>query len=687
MSSVGGFGQKLRLNVVALISDTTVGKVLVCVDEDIYIEDLASKIRGVLAKSQIEGRLLRLLNAKGANLPGDERVGDVLRDAEEVVAVLVHEPTNAANRRQLHAGAGEVMNFSRMAQLDEGGQAAEVATSPRPRPNITEEERAAADDLKATVKMSGNLPAKLPGPCEVFEEDLLEKPASKGGTTSMWNPGNTDWGIEGLSPKLREYVCTRFKEATHTNADNGSSFITVTMRPRARAGASIHSQPVHYSIARIDVIAFERLCAEKVQEHRSCTDHFNRCREALTALLNKGASETEYAPNMLPYRYRAGEEFSGLLSEVDLPTFGQVEGHRPTILIDNSGALGESLTYVCSAMKRMLYSFIVAKSKFNLLSFSQHGEAVAWANGMVPPTAQVLREAEEWLGGLRPLRSSRPANFLEGIQLAMGHPEADVVYILSSGLPRRCGLDYALRTVRAVNVRDVPVHVIGVDCDARAELELRRLAEDNHGCFRHKRFSGGHAGRPDPLEMSSVEITASLGAHDNDDARLTIGGQLSILDVMIEDQESHKVDWLEEQKCANRLMLATATHGPVPDTEQARELYKQSAIRESDRQLGQSQRLQELYDTAPGLVNSRLKIQGGSALRQAVLDSREGRPGSARRAQSQPRPPGPAADIPRRPSVVNPWDRPGSCVRPSLLVAKGSTGAGVRLSQKMILFH
>lgn len=682
------FGQKLRLNVVALISEVTVGKMLVCVDEDIYVEDLSSKIRGVLVKSQIEGRLLRLLNAHGANLPGDEKVGDVLRDAEEVVAVLVHEPADAANRRQLNAGAAQVMNFSRQ---DAGGpvehivEAAPMATVgvdmnrdghadvlvtgvDRNRDGIPDalQKVPASDDMKMVLRAPAQAPSKLPGPSEAFEEDLLEKPASKGGTPTMWDPSNTDWNVEGLSPKLREYICTRFKEAHLSVADNGKSFISVSMRPRARAGASVHGQPIHYSIARIDVIEFERLCAEKVQETRSCIDHFHRCREALIGLLNKGAAEHEYAPNMLPYRYRRGEEFSELLSEIELPTFAQVEGHRPTILIDNSGGVGESLVFVREAMKRMLYSFIVAKSKFNLLSFSDKGEAFAWANGMVPPTAQVLREAEEWLSGLRSVRPSRPANFLEGVHLALGHPEADVVYILTSGLPRRCGLDYALRTLRSVNVREVPIHIIGVDCDSKAQLDLRRLAEDNHGCFRHKRFDRAHAGRPSPLSTMPVEITATLGAGDNDDARLTIGGQLSILDVMIEEQESHKVDWLEEQKCANRLLLTTATQCPVPTADQALELHKRAAVRE--RELSQSFRLQELLEASPA---AKLQ-QGRGGLAPLASSLPERRAGSALRASSQPR--AGAADALRRPSTVNPWDRPGSAVRPSMNVSKPGVG-------------
>merc|ERR1740130_443262 len=108
----------------------------------------------------------------------------------------------------------------------------------------------------------------------------------------------------------------------------------------------------------------------------------------------------------------------------------------------------------------------------------------------------------------------------EGVQLALAHPEADSVYVLSSGLPRRCSLDAAVRSLRSMNIRDLPLHIVGVECEPKAELELRRLAEDNHGSFRHKRFGQGH----DALSSSggAMDASASLGSRDDDDAHLTI---------------------------------------------------------------------------------------------------------------------------------------------------------------------
>jgi len=509
-----------------------------------------------------------------------------------------------------------------------------------------------------------------PGPAETFEEDLFELAAPKGDSQKRF-PMSSDWTVEGLSPKLREYISTRFREANVTAADPGNSFIAVSMRPRARAGA-MPSVAIHYSIARIDIVEFERLCGQKIQETRGRADHFRRCQQALGSLVDKGASGSEYAANMLPYSYRAGGDFSDLLSEADMPTFGQVEGHRPTIVIDNSGATGESLVFIRSALKRLLYSFFVAKSRFNLLKFSPNGKPTAWANGMVPPTAQVLREAEEFLDGIRPVKHNHSANLLEGVQLALAHPEADAVYVLTSGLPRRCSLETALRSLRSMNIRDLPLHIVGVECEPKAELELRRLAEDNHGSFRHKRFTVGQNTFASSLGSSgSVDIKQSVGSNDNDDARLTISGQQTILEIMVDEQEMHTVDWLEEQKCANRLLFTTQSQQAVPDAAEARGIYQRAVLSDQKRQSRDSDsHLQQLVDAHIGRPSPLAPLAPVAA---AGYGAGAERRRAAARASSQPRA---AADGIRRPSVVNPWDRPGAVIKTSQMVGKGSRGIG-----------
>jgi hypothetical protein len=388
-------------------------------------------------------------------------------------------------------------------------------------------------------------------------------------------------------------------------------------------------------------------------------------------MLDQGASDSQYAPNLLPYRYRDGEEFSDLLSETDLPTFGQVEGFRPTILIDNSGMVGENLVFLKTAMKRILYSFLVAKSKFNLLKFSPQGNPVAWANGMVPPTAQVLREAEEFLDSLQPVRPNHSSKLLEGVQMALAHPEADVVYVLTSGLPRRCSLDIAVRTLRSMNIKDLPLHIVGIQCDPKAELELRRLAEDNQGSFRHKRFDRSSS------SVAGVDSAAlATLCNDSDDTHLTISGQLSILEIMLDEEERHTVDWLEEQKCANRLLLTTMSQTAVPTADQAHATYQRHAIQEVRKQMGNSQsRLQELVEAHVANASthysthaSLLPLPGSERSRVAAR--------AERRSASLPRGGGAAAaEAIRRPSVVNPWDRPGAVIKTSQMAGHTFPGA------------
>lgn len=727
------YGQKLRLNVVALIDDVTVGRLLVCVEDYTLVEDLGSKVRAALVKSSIEGRLLRLTNRFGADLPSDEQVGHVLRDAEEVIAVLVSPPEDGTVRQQLANGAGELMTFARASPSHQAGLAKDerelsrlmCATEWKSKEDLVQgQEESFATAMPMSPQRLQNLQHSLaqntvatqqckdirtaasimlahdiPGPAEAFEEDLVNLPVSDELVERMKLPSGNDWSVEGLSPKLREYISTRFRETHASAAEPGKSFIAVSMRPRARAGG-VPCQAIHYSIARIDIMEFERLCGQKIQETRSRTDHFRRCEQALKSLLDRGASAMDYAPNLLPYRYRDTDKFTSMLSETDLPTFGQAEGFRPTIVIDNSGATGEAMVVLRSALKRILYSFLVAKSKFNLLKFSPQGNPVAWANGMVPPTAQVLREAEDFLDGIRPVRQNHSSNLIEGMQMALAHPEADVVYVLTSGLPKRCSLEIATRSMRLANVRDVPVHIVGVECEPKAELELRRLAEDNYGSFRHKRFHQVPSNFSSSIGSSGgLDIDSS----DSNDARMTISGQMSILEIMLDEQERHTVDWLEEQKCANRLLLTTQSQQPVPDTEAIREMNQRAALSDVRwQQKGHSEsRLQELVDMhngrslnyqapvvvpSPSPVSSSAPVPpmaagylGAGAERKRVAARAE------RRATSLPRGGGAAAaDAIRRPSVVNPWDRPGAVIKPSQMIEKSANEArgGVPLPQR-----
>eukprot|EP00931_Biecheleriopsis_adriatica_P088227 TRINITY_DN62597_c0_g1_i1.p1 TRINITY_DN62597_c0_g1~~TRINITY_DN62597_c0_g1_i1.p1 ORF type:complete len:707 (-),score=114.61 TRINITY_DN62597_c0_g1_i1:108-2186(-) len=682
MSSVAGSstaGQKLRLNVVALIGEGTVGKLLVCIDEDAIVEDLASKVRAAVRKSNIEGHLLRLTNNKQALLPLEEIVGDVLRDNEEVLAVLTREPEDPAARQQLAGGLGAAMSFTHapQPQLAE----AQIGTGPMMQMQVGRKIVSHSDATPPPPGAAAPTADGVPGPVEIFEEDVQavqplrfdpDQGSGNDQRTVVLRPPRCDWGVEQLTPKLREYVVARFREMHEMPADPGRSYLTISLKPRERPGAVMSALPVHYSIARVDVIEFERLCGRKVQEVRQRLDYFRRCMEALGSLLDRGASREDYAPNMLPYSYKSGEEFDSLLGEVDEGTFGQVEGFRPLIIVDTAGAVGEHLVFVKAAVKRLLYSFLVAKSRFNVISFNAQGKAIAWEERLVPPVAQKLREVEAFLDGLQHAR--RGTDLLEGLRWALQTGEADCVYLISSGFGKAADVEYCRADVRSRNLRQLPVHVIGVECQAFAEVDLRRMAEENYGSFRHKRFN---AKSGVDLMSTGRSTLQGLSRRRSGDERLTIGGQMDILEVMITEEEIHTTDWLEEQKCANQILLSSATQQPVPDHEQARYAAGSTVVNQLTRCAPPP--LRELLGHTAG---SSKMPRAGSVGPASSTPSRRGTTQPGQRARSH-RPGsgkpagGDSADL-RRPSVQNPWNRPSGIVKVSQFAAGGSTRASTR---------
>lgn len=710
----GMAGQKMRLNVSALAGARPDAKFLICVGEGEFVQDLAVKVRRALAKIGVAGELLRLDNVHRALLPEEEPVGDVLRDGDEVIAVLrVPEPRAAADVLRLPEAqaapivedfiletsivpvqplacvdatqeeqGAEPTNWRELAPLQTTLDSSELYAQQDAAlaPKVCWEVQALeAGDLEALLAVEEDEEEEawqpVPGPATAFEEDLRELAAADhraDRTMQVGQPrrgfrfekGPGDWEVADITPKLREFIATRFKEVRGSLAEPGNTFITVTMSPQQPETGP----PVHYSMARVDVIEFERLSARKLQEAWSRVEYFIRSREALEALLERGAAPEDYAPNMLPYRFRAGDEFDGLLKEANSLSFGQVEGNHPIIILDTSGAAGEVVPVLRAALKRMLYSFLVTKSKFNFLRFSPQGQAFAFDAEMVPPVAQRLREAEEWLDTLRPVRvaGAGPA-LLEALRLALAAREVDVVYLLTAGLPKRQDAERMLAEVRVRNVRGVPIHTIGVNCEVKSELELRRLAEDSKGSFRQWRLDTATAG------TARVETRSAPLRPNREDARLTIGGQVDILDIMVKEEESQASEWLEEQRCANQLLLATATQQPVPDPVQARA----AAIRTAG-SLAQRPRLQDLIEGMHGQPLPPVAAQAlaggapGAAATAAAAAAARRRPASRccgggseprmarhlRSASSRPRPGAEVGDAARRPFVANPWDRP-----------------------------
>merc|ERR1719353_1706787 len=332
--------------------------------------------------------------------------------------------------------------------------------------------------------------------------------------------GHSDWLVEHLTPRLREFIWARFQEAGLERGamklpKHDDRYITVLMKPLPRVGAEQPIAPVQYSVARVDIAEFENLARKQVQQARLQMEYLEKCRIGL-------------------------------------------ENFRPVILVDTANIHGEQLLYVQAALKRLLYGFLAGKSLFNFVYFPKEARGLArpWATGMVPPAASSLREAEEFLETLEP---AHRVNLLDGIKTALSL-ECDAIYLLSSGYDRRYDPNFLLQAVRSLNLREVSIFTIGIDVNTdQDEVFLRRLAESNHGDYKAKAL----------VQQATASLGCSQGmrkpavSHPRT-TKMTIGGQAKIVDVIFEEHKRHEALWLEEQKCANRLLLASASQGAVP---------------------------------------------------------------------------------------------------------------------------
>lgn len=261
-----------------------------------------------------------------------------------------------------------------------------------------------------------------------------------------------------------------------------------------------------------------------------------------------------------------------MLRQADSFSFGHPESSRPVIILDTSAAVGEALSMIRVALKKMLYSFLVTKTKFNFICFCPQGRAFAFHSEMVPPLAQRLREAEDWLDNLRPVPCAGPLgggpDLLEALRLAFAAgDQVDSVYLLTTGLSKRLHAERWLAEVRAGNVHGVPIHAIGIDSDAQAEVELRRLAEDSGGSSRQKRFNL-QMPATSPADLRRPPSRPSRSSAE--EVKMTISGQMDILDIMNQEEEAQSTTWIQEQQCANRVLLCTATQQPVLDEQEVK---------------------------------------------------------------------------------------------------------------------
>lgn len=625
----------MRLNVTALLDEEVAGKFLVVVAEDAAMDQLVDKLQRTLRRGDINSSVERIQNSLRAVLPHDELLGDMLRDGEEIFVVLRGQDGQLMSKKQSPAPhhvpqQGNCYSTQSVnahtpscAVTTKGGAGAGYGNAIPMKLEMTvppdmQDEESSDDEplLPAQMNVAPYPPPPhmvkgglghdklVPGPMENFEFQKMpydvvqvDHPCDPVQPASYDN----DWLIESLTPQLREWVMEHFSEDLITVPKYVSSinkfvgprfyqacgsFISIFMRPQVAQGSDpANTMPVHYNIAKNDLLTFQRKAEahiDKAQQHLSL---FAATMRGLQALLQKGMSESDHISEMLPHSYNALDEVEGMMIEVDRPLIPKIEGSNPILIVDTSGAVGEHLAFVKAALKRALYAHIGDKRSFQLIRFQPAGgEPRLWMRSMVPPVDDALCSAESWIENLQPCSGAKLVN---GLRYAMSHQDCDSIYLISTADVEKAQHDSMLSTIRQLNVREVHISTIGVEPQALGELLLRNIAESNHGDFVLKSFSGYDAGpayckddekwiswRTNLVNEKSKQLSDSFKK-----PRMTIGSQVRIIEVMQREEKQKEESWREEWKCTQRLLLSAEKcdkYGVSADRDMVKELERKA---------------------------------------------------------------------------------------------------------------
>lgn len=421
----------------------------------------------------------------------------------------------------------------------------------------------------------------VPGPTEHFDVDRQGPQEQLEAVKHPLQPiqpatFDNDWLVEGLTPKLRDWVLHRFQEHFVTEPkyvpsigkfvgarfhQASGSFVTLFIRPHTLVGSDPGaSAPVHYNVAKNDLLIFQRdveVHLGKAQQH---IELFDATMNGLNALLAKGMSEGELVSNMLPLSYTALDEVEGVMHEVEAPLFQNIQGKRPAIIVDSTSGAGKHLPFVKAALKRALHTQLASKEAFQLISFvPETGRPQAWRDSLQRPSDVLLNEAEAWIDALAPCAF---ASLVAAVQLATAtFTDIDTIYLLSSGDLDQAHHSEMLSAIRSINAKELPIHVVAVGPSAVSELLLRNIAESNHGGFVMKRFS---AKRPQDPKWTSwrtnlVNEKSKQLAENFKKQQMSIGSQMKVVEVMRTETEQKAAAWHEEWKCTQRLLLTSET--------------------------------------------------------------------------------------------------------------------------------
>mmetsp|Transcript_34407 Transcript_34407/g.78429 ORF Transcript_34407/g.78429 Transcript_34407/m.78429 type:complete len:868 (+) Transcript_34407:49-2652(+) len=500
------------------------------------------------------------------------------------------------------AGGGASVPFSAIIRLPKEEEAPAMEEPAYPPPH----------EFIAPGGVTGSL--SVPGPAEHFEDETSAFYTAGNSTRppSSWTcvdhpveaiaprTYDNDWLVENMTPKLRDflqehrgevtqepqYVKSIGKYVTSRFHQRSGHYIAVFMRPQTGNGSDANATiPMHYNVAKADVLNFQRAAYQhmvKAQEH---IEMFATTKRALRALLSKGMSEDDHVDVMLPVQYDSLQEAEGLQVEAERPLLPKIGGKSPVIIVDTSGPAGDHLMFIKAALKRALQTHIAgAKESFQLIGFSSTtGDVRMWSKGMQTPTEDAIRSAEAWIEALKPSPAS--CKLLNAVRYAIAHDDADTIYIISSGEAEKGEMNRhaILNGVRSLNSRQLAINTVGIQPDCEAEMLLRSIAEANWGDFIHKSFREADA--KSAVSTADVRWTSWRTNLVNDRSnklvdnfkkqKMSIGGQLKIIDVMEDEEKQRESLWLEEWKSAQRLLAgASRQRDDITDSDTLRDLER-----------------------------------------------------------------------------------------------------------------
>eukprot|EP00933_Yihiella_yeosuensis_P028552 TRINITY_DN22386_c1_g1_i1.p1 TRINITY_DN22386_c1_g1~~TRINITY_DN22386_c1_g1_i1.p1 ORF type:complete len:891 (+),score=167.29 TRINITY_DN22386_c1_g1_i1:101-2773(+) len=661
-SSVKSDGvRRLRLNVSAMLSNEVVSKFLVVVDEEAGMDQLIGKVQQTLKRNGIMSTLERVQNSFQAILPADEFLGDVCRDGEEIYVILRGEDgvllqDRPSPRRQAAAApplppappAGRAAPPPMPPDAAAGGNASGISLLAAPSgphtfgvigqggnsqvlpvramvtlpPQVQDEDGSDSEDDSdcdedrppmAPIEDYPPMPImpwkaapgseRIPGPSEEFEHErmpyetmVVDHPHDPVQLKSYDN----DWLVEGLTPRLREFILSRFQSDLITEPkyvpsigkfvgakflQASGSFVSVFMRPQTAISSDPNAtMPVHYNIAKADLFSFQRKCESQIDALQKHQELFRGSLRALKALIVKGMAETDVVQTMLPHEYKAFQEVEGVMLEAERPILPITNRcQHPVIIVDTSGAVGQHLMYVKAALKRVLHSHMSGKASFQLIRFTAStGEPRLWAQEMMRPTEAALQAAEDWIEALVPANRSHLVN---SVRFALAHQDCDEIYIISSATAdsRSAQHEAVLTSLRNANAREVAINTIGVEPEPEAEVLLRNISESNHGDFTLKSFRNQGIGKPNAIPSADSRWTSwrtnlvnEKSKQVTDDFKkqsMAIGSQIKIIEVMNREEAKKEAAWHEEWRCAQRLLAAQKDpRQAAPDRDMVKEL-------------------------------------------------------------------------------------------------------------------